>query len=393
MTGLWIGFTALILFLLFLDLGVFHRQSQEISLGRALSWTAIWVAAALLFNVAIYFIYEHQWFGVNGRYGSPISGNTAALQYLTGYLVEKSLSLDNIFVISLIIGHFEIPQKYQHRVLFWGILGAIVLRGAMIGLGGVLINRFHGMVYIFGAVLIWAAVRMMRESRAEPRPPSNPLLNYFKKHRLVTRKLDGQNFIIRREGRMVATPLLQALILVEFSDVLFAVDSIPAVFSVTRDTFIVFTSNIFAILGLRSLYFVIAAIILKFHYLKHSLTVLLFFIGGKMLLSHHFPISVRVSLAVIVAVLSMGILVSVMKAHCGDAPLRSLLVLDRRLLAALGGGRAKSILSVFAVVAALWVGLAWEAFGLSGRQTLLAALVVAVLGGVWAGALLRRAQP
>lgn len=315
--GLWIGFTLLVLFLLFLDLGVFHRESRELSLGMALGWTAVWVAIAFLFNVGIYFVYEYHLFGVNGRYGPHLSGNTAALQYLTSYLVEKSLSLDNIFVISIIIGHFEIPLKYQHRVLFWGILGAIVLRGAMIGLGAVLINRFHAMVYVFGALLIWAAVRMLLESREQPRPPSNPLLAYFKKNKRVTRKLDGQSFIVWREGKMAATPLLQALVLVEFSDVLFAIDSIPAVFSVTRDPFIVFTSNIFAILGLRSLYFVIAAIIVKFHYLKQSLTVLLFFVGGKMLLSHHFPISTRVSLAVIVAVLSVGILVSVLKVHRG----------------------------------------------------------------------------
>ncbi|MBN2327340.1 MAG: TerC/Alx family metal homeostasis membrane protein [Candidatus Omnitrophica bacterium] len=309
---LWIGFLALILLLLALDLGVFNRKAHAIGIVESLLWTTFWVVLALLFNVGIYFLYEHHSLGAGNFGGHEIGGKAAALQYFTAYLVEKSLSLDNIFVFALIFSYFRIPLKYQHRVLYWGILGALIMRGAMIALGSVLISRFDWIVYVFGGFLIITAIKLLISRHEKFEPEKNLFFRLAHKIFPVTADITGTHFFTRINGVLTATPLFFVLVLVESSDVLFAVDSIPAVFAVTTDPFLVFTSNIFAILGLRSLYFALAGIINRFRFLRLCLVILLAYIGVKMILSHHYPIPTDVSLYIIGGVLITGIIASIL---------------------------------------------------------------------------------
>ncbi len=309
-TFVWIGFLLFILALLALDLGILHREDRAIGLRESLLWSVVYVVLALAFNVFVYFLYQYGWFGFGDRRFGSLSGSRAALQFLTGYVIEKSLSLDNIFVIALIFAHFGVPLAYQHRVLFWGVLGALVLRGVMIGIGAALIARFDWVIYVLGGILLFTAVRMLLHGREEIHPDRNPLVRLARRAFPVVSCFQGHNFFALVEGRRAATPLFLALILVESADVVFAVDSIPAIFAVTRDPFIVFTSNVFAILGLRTLYFVLASLHARFKYLRHSLVALLAYIGVKMLLSHHFPIPNQVSLGVIVVLVTAGIVAS-----------------------------------------------------------------------------------
>jgi tellurite resistance protein TerC len=312
----WLGFVILILALLALDLGVFHRRDHVIGLRESLKWSLFYIGLALAFNVLIYFLYEHHWLGFGNMPAFPLSGREAALQFLTGYLIEKSLSLDNIFVISLIFTYFGVPLQYQHRVLFWGIMGALILRGLMIGLGAALLHRFEWIIYVFGGILLITAVRMLLTRHEEIHPDRNPMVRLARRFFPVTSHLDGHNFFTRVDGQKAATPLLLALILVENSDLIFAVDSIPAIFAVTRDPFLVFTSNIFAILGLRALYFVLAGLADRFRYLRYSIVLLLAYVGVKMLLSEVRPIPNLVSLAVIAFLIGAGIVGSlVVSAH------------------------------------------------------------------------------
>jgi tellurite resistance protein TerC len=313
--GIWSGFILLILGLLALDLGVLNRRSHVIGFRESLAWTALWVALALLFNGLVYVMYERHWLGIGATLGNPLTGHQAAMQFLTGYLVEKSLSLDNIFVIALIFAHFRVPAAFQHRVLFWGILGALVLRGAMIAVGAALMARFDWIAYVFGAFLIATAVRMVVGHGSEPDPERNLLVRLARRFLTVAPGYSESRFTVRLNGRRVITPLLLVLLLVESSDVLFAVDSIPAVFAVTRDPFLVFTSNVFAILGLRSLYFALASILDRFRYMKPSLACILIYVGVKMLLAQHYPISAATSLAVIGSILLLGILASALATH------------------------------------------------------------------------------
>ena len=309
---IWLGFLALIAVIVALDLGVFHKQARVVSLPEALGWSAVWVTLALLFNVGVYYLYELNPAGWDMD-TAQLSGKEAAMQFFTGYLVEKSLSIDNIFVIAMIFAHFRVPLADQHRVLFWGIFGAIVLRGIMIFLGVALIERFSWIVYFFGAMLIYSAVSMLLASHEETlEPDKNWLVRLIRRFHPVTDQFHGNRFFVSINGVRTATPLFIALCLVETSDILFAVDSIPAIFAITRDPFIVFTSNIFAILGLRSLYFVLAGLMEKFRYLKLSLVFLLAYIGVKMMLVHHYPIPNVVSLAIIGGILSVGILASIL---------------------------------------------------------------------------------
>ena len=310
MAGLWAGFLLLILGLLALDLGVFHRHSRAIGVREALAWSGFWIALALLFNVAVYFIYEHNWGGVGHAGVVDLDGATAALQFFTGYLVEKSLSLDNVFVIALIFSYFRVPLEHQHRVLFWGILGALVLRGVMIGAGAILVQRFTWTTYVFGAVLLLTAARMLVARHDNLEPERSPVLRFARRLAPVTETLHGGHFFAIEGGRRAMTPLFLVLLLVESTDVLFAVDSIPAIFAITMDPFLVFTSNVFAILGLRSLYFALAPLLPRFRHLKTSLVFLLAFIGVKMIGSHHWPIPTTVSLAVIAGILAVGVLAS-----------------------------------------------------------------------------------
>jgi tellurite resistance protein TerC len=309
---LWVGFVAFVLCMLALDLGVFHRRAHVVGVREAFAWTGFWVTLAVLFNILVYFIYENHWLGMGlGPYQEP-NGRDAALKFLTGYIVEESLSLDNVFVIALIFSYFRIPTRYQHRVLFWGIVGAQIMRGAMILAGTALIHRFDWVMYVFGAFLILTAIKLFITKQESMHPDRNLLVRIARKIYPVSTQLDGQKFFTRVDGRKAITPLLLVLLLVESSDVMFAVDSIPAIFAITQDPFIVFTSNIFAILGLRSLYFALAGVLDKFRYLRTSLVFVLAFVGVKMLLSHQRPIPVAASLAVIVGILLAGVLASVL---------------------------------------------------------------------------------
>jgi tellurite resistance protein TerC len=293
---LWVLFNLFVLAMLALDLGVFHRKVHAVSLRESCIWTAVWVILALLFNLGV-------WHHLGAQRG---------LEFLTGYLIEKSLSVDNIFVFALLFSYFAVPAKYQHKVLFWGILGALVMRAVMIAAGVALLNRFASIIYVFGAFLILTGIKMILQREREIHPEQNPVARGFRRIMPVTSDYRGARFFVRERGRWMATPLFLVLLLVEVSDVIFAVDSIPAIFAVTRDPFIVYTSNVFAILGLRSLYFALAGVIDRFHYLKIGLGIVLAFVGAKMILGHTpWKIDTTVALGVIVAVLAISMLASV----------------------------------------------------------------------------------
>ena len=295
----WIGFNLFVLAMLALDLGVFHRKAHPVSIREASIWSMMWITLALLFNAGIYFF----------------SGREAALQFFTGYLIEKSLSVDNIFIFLLLFTFFSVPAAYQHRVLFWGVLGAMMMRGIMIGLGVVLLETFHWIIYLFGAFLIFTGIRMGIHNGAEVHPVRNPLLKFVRRIFPVTHDYERERFVVRRAGQIVLTPLLLVLVVVETTDMIFALDSIPAILAVTRNPFLVYTSNVFAILGLRSLYFVFANVMGKFYYLKPGLAVVLFFVGVKMVITDIFHIPTALSLIVIGAVLTAAIGASIVRAR------------------------------------------------------------------------------
>jgi tellurite resistance protein TerC len=305
----WAGFFAIYIGVLALDLVILHRESKVMHVRQALGWTLVWISVALSFTALIYGVYEYHWFGWRVAADAP-SGSQAAIEYVTGYLLEWSLSVDNIFVIAIIFTYMRIPPQYQYRVLFWGIVGAIVLRGAMIAMGAALIHAFDWMFYVFGAILLLSAARMLRSDEEQFDPGKSVLVRLARRVYPVTDKLDGERFFTRVNGARAATPLFVTLLLVDFADVVFAVDSIPAIFAVTQEPFIVFTSNAFAILGLRSLYFAIAGLMMMFKYIKLSLIFILAFVGVKMMLHHHLDIPHAISLGVIVAFLAIGIVAS-----------------------------------------------------------------------------------
>lgn len=307
---IWGGFLLVYLLLLLLDLTVLHRESRVLSIAQAIGWTLLWIAVAMAAGAAICGLYEYDWLGWHSGVGHMnISGRDALIQYVTGYFLEWSLSIDNIFVIALIFTYMKIPLALQYRVLFWGIVGAIVLRGAMIAMGTALVQNFDWSFYLFGTVLIVSALRMLRDDK-DYDPGSSALMKFTRRLFPVSDQLDGERFITRVGATRAATPLLVTLIFVDFADVVFAVDSIPAIFAVTQDPFLVLTSNAFAILGLRSLYFAIAGMMDRFRYLKLSLVAILAFVGVKMLLMHHAHISNLYSLAVILGMLGCGVLAS-----------------------------------------------------------------------------------
>ncbi|MEN9975139.1 MAG: hypothetical protein RLZZ282_1145 [Verrucomicrobiota bacterium] len=292
---LWIGFNGFVLLMLSIDLGVFHRKAHAVTLKEALSWTAAWITLALVFNLGIW----------------HYQGEQKALEFLTGYVIEYSLSVDNMFVFALLFSYFAVPLLYQHKVLFWGILGALVMRAIMILVGSALIATFSWIIYVFGAFLVLTGIRMIFKIEEEIHPESNPVVRLFKRWMPVTSEYRADRFFVREKGILMATPLFVVLLLVEFTDLIFAVDSIPAIFAVTEDPFIVYSSNVFAILGLRSLYFALSGVIDKFHYLKFGLGVVLAFVGVKMLLGHSpWKIDTLVSLGVIVSVLAASVLAS-----------------------------------------------------------------------------------
>lgn len=290
----WIIFNLFVLLMLALDLGVFHRKSHEVTVKEALTWTFIWIFLALIFNAIIFF-----W-----------RGQQQALEYFTGYLVEKALSIDNIFVFIMIFTYFRIPSKYQHKVLFWGILGALIMRVIFIFAGVALLEKFHFTIYIFGALLIFTGIKMFNHSNSKIDPDKNPVLRFFKKYMPVTQTLHGDKFFTRIEGRRFATPLFLVLILIETTDLIFAVDSIPAILAITQDQFIVYTSNVFAILGLRSLYFALAGVVHRFWLLSYGLAIVLVFVGIKMILIDFYKVPIEWSLLFIASVIAGSIFLS-----------------------------------------------------------------------------------
>ena len=290
----WVGFVGFVLAMLSLDLGVFHRTPHEVRPKEAAIWTGVWVALAMLFAAGLFAIYGHQ----------------VGLTFLTGYVIEESLSIDNIFVIVLIFDYFRVPRICQHRVLFYGILGALIMRGLFIGLGAVLIAKFHWILYIFGAMLVITGVRMAFRADDEFNGDDNPVVRFVRRFIPISQSFQGKHFFTVEAGQRVATPLLLVLVLVEVTDLIFAVDSIPAIFGVTQDPFIVFTSNIFAILGLRSLYFLLAAVVDRFYLLKYGLALILTFVGVKMLTERFFEIDIVLSLVIILGILVVSIVAS-----------------------------------------------------------------------------------
>lgn len=301
------GFFLLILLFVILDLKVIHKTSKTVRMRDALGWSAFWIFLALLFNVAVYFIYEY------GTFSSlliPKPGKEAALQFFTGYLLEKSLSLDNIFVISLIFSYYRIPLKYQQRVLTWGILSATILRGAMILLGIALVHKFAWLLYALGLFLFLTGLKLLFSADKGMNMEKNRVVQFLSRFFPITHKLDKERFFINEKGVWMMTPLFLALAQIEVADVIFAIDSIPAIFAITLDPFIVLTSNVFAILGLRALYFALASMIERFHYLKSSLAIILAYVGLKMMVADLYKISNLWSLLVIVAILAGGVLLS-----------------------------------------------------------------------------------
>jgi tellurite resistance protein TerC len=300
---MWVAFNVFVLMMLAVDLGVVHRRAHTVRLKEALIWSGIWIALALLFALGVYFWY----------------GPQPALEFLTGYLIEKSLSVDNIFVFVLIFSYFKVPALYQHKVLFWGILGALVMRAIFIFAGIALLQRLHWIIYVFGALLVLTGIKMAMEKDKEIHPDKNPVLRLFRRLVPVTEDYHADHFFVRRFGHYAATPLFIVLLVVETTDIIFAVDSIPAILAITVDPFLVYTSNVFAILGLRALYFALAGVMQLFHYLHYGLSAILIFVGAKMLLADVYKLPVAVALGVIAGILLISVIASVMRPHQRDA--------------------------------------------------------------------------
>jgi tellurite resistance protein TerC len=295
--ALWIGFTVFILAMLALDLGVFHRKAHAVRVREALSWSMVWISLALVFNAGVYF-----WFGPE-----------RALEFLTGYLIEKALSVDNLFVFLVLFSYFAVPVQLQHRVLFWGIAGALIMRAGFIAAGAALIQNFHWVIYVFGAFLVFTGFKLLAAKESEIHPERNLFIRLFRKLVRCVPDYRGAKFTVVESGKRYATPLLLVLSTIEATDVIFAVDSIPAIFAITTDPFIVFTSNIFAILGLRALYFLLAGMIGKFRYLKTGLGLVLTFVGIKMLLAGWIHIPIGLSLGIVAGLLGLSIAISLLR--------------------------------------------------------------------------------
>lgn len=302
---LWVGFSVFVVTVLALDLGVFHRKSHDVSIKEALVWSAVWISLALIFNIGIYIWRDSE----------------SALAFLTGYLLEKSLSVDNLFVFLLIFSYFSVPAGHQHKVLFWGILGALLIRALMIGVGVALLQMFHWLIYIVGGFLVITGFKMAFQKEEELHPENNPLVRIFRRLMPVTTEYHGDRFFVRQGGRLFATPLFIVLLIVEATDVVFAVDSIPAILAITTDPFIVYTSNVFAILGLRALFFALSGIMNLFHYLKVGLAVVLIFIGLKMVLSELYKVPIQFALLVVAGILALSIVASLVWPPAAEAEL------------------------------------------------------------------------
>lgn len=306
MTLMWVLFNLFVLAMLALDLGVFHKKAHEVKMKEALTWSAVWIVCALIFNALIYF----QWDWMSP--GSEYTNKDAALAFLTGYVIEKSLSVDNVFVFLMVFTYFQVPSLYQHKVLFWGILGALIMRAIFIFAGVSLITTFHWMIYVFGALLIFTGVNMAFQKDKKLQPEKNPVIRIFKRWFAVTNEYHGDKFFALIDGKKFATPMFIVLLIIETTDIIFAVDSIPAILAITSNPFIVYTSNVFAILGLRALYFALAGIMGLFHYLHYGLSVILVFVGFKMMIVDYYKIPVEISLMVVLGILVVSVILSKM---------------------------------------------------------------------------------
>jgi tellurite resistance protein TerC len=363
---LWIAFNLFVLGMLALDLGVFHRKAHTVSLREASIWSAIWIALAMIFNLGIFVFWGHD----------------KALEFLTGYVIEKSLSIDNLFVFLMIFQYFATPPEFQHRLLFWGILGALMLRALFIATGAALLENFHWMIYVFGGFLVITGVRMLLEREQKLDPKKNPVVRLFQRWIPLSHSYHGQRFFVRIDGKVHATLLMLVLVVIETTDVIFAVDSIPAIFAITLDPFIVYTSNVFAILGLRALYFLLAGIMQMFAYLKVGLSFVLVFVGAKMLIVDLYKIPIGVSLGMVGGILALSILASlVTQRQSGPEPLGR-----ERVWGFISGIRPTSLAAVRiaqTAVLAFIIGLAliavkWHsvASGPSGHEVIAALRVV-----------------
>ena len=296
-TYLWIGFNVFVLIMLALDLGVFHRKSHEVNIKEALIWSFVWIALAMAFNYGIY----------------HLMGKVKALEFFTGYVLEKSLSVDNIFVFILVFSFFKVPSLYQHKILFWGVFGALIMRIILIFSGVALLTKFHWLIYVFGAFLIFTGIKMLVQKDGHAEPDKNILVRLFKKIYPVTNEYHSDKFFVKLDGRKFATPMFVVLLVIEFTDLVFAVDSIPAILAITNDTFIVYTSNVFAILGLRSLYFALSGVMKYFRFLKIGLSVILVFVGVKMMIVDFYKFPIVLSLSVIIGILAVSVIASLIK--------------------------------------------------------------------------------
>ena len=293
---MWVGFNAFVLAMLALDLGIFHRKAHEVSIREATAWSVVWVTLAMVFNGWIWYAW----------------GKGPALEFLTGYLIEKSLSIDNIFVFVMLFGYFAVPREYHHRVLFWGLLGALLMRGVFIGVGAYVLEQFHWVLYVFGAILIVTGIKMMMRQESHS-PENNPILRWLRRVLPLSDRYHGQNFWVFEGAKWVATPLFLVLVMVELTDLVFAIDSIPAIFAVTKEPFLVFTCNVFAILGLRSMYFLLAGVVHRFVYLKYGLAAVLLFVGAKMMVIDLYKVPTALSLVVVLTTITASIVASLVK--------------------------------------------------------------------------------
>lgn len=301
----WAGFIVFVLAMLLLDLLVLNRKAHVVRMREALGWSAFWVSLALVFN---YLVYRSM-------------GPKAGLEFLTGYLIEQSLSVDNLFVFLLIFSYFKVPQQYQHKILFWGIIGALVLRALFILAGAALLAKFHFLLYVLGAFLMYTGFKMASSAdNPEIDPAANPIVKFLSRHLPITSRLEGDQFFVRKDKLLFATPLFVVLVMVETTDVVFAADSIPAILAVSRDTFVIFTSNMFALLGLRAMYFALAGLMRMFHYLHYGLSIILIFIGGKLMISEWYEIPMGISLGVVGFILGMSVLMSLILPKKEDLP-------------------------------------------------------------------------
>jgi TerC family integral membrane protein len=390
---IWAGFLVLILVFLAMDLGVFNKTPHVISTREALGWTVFWVSLSLAFSGVVYALFAHDWAGIASNGPEHLDGKHAVVQYLTGYVVEYSLSLDNVVVIALIFSYFRVPLAYQHRVLYWGVLGALVFRGIMIGAGAALLAHFTWVSYVFGAFLIVSAARMLAASGEGLCPEDNKLYKLVRKVYPIHDDFVEHKFFIQRDGQRLATRLFVVLLFVETSDVMFAVDSIPAIFAVTRHPFLVFSSNVFAVLGLRSLYFALAPMIEHFRYMKASLVLLLAFVGVKMILAHHIEIPNSASLGVILGILAVGAIASVIASHRESSRLGSPVgaaELEQLARLTLRAARRMVVLVIGGTV--LLIGVAMLVLPGPGLVVAPAGLAILATEFLWAKRLLQRVR-